>query len=193
MKPMLIYRFPWLYERVLRTLHGADLDKRYHKIAEFIDRGTMLDIGCGTSLLAAYLKPGIKYIGIDLNEHFLKYAQKKGLDVRKVNVLDVKAYPPADYYVICDLLHHINPRHQELLKELCSLDGTLIVCEPFVTTKSRLKRLLVRAVVDYDFINPPRLDLRWYTEQELIDFFKQELKPVEILKIGGDIIAIRAS
>lgn len=190
---MLIYKFPWLYERVLKTLHGQALEQRYRKIAEFIQQGTVLDIGCGTGLLAAYLRSGIKYIGIDLNERFLKYVHKKGLDVFKINVLDVKAYPPADYYVICDLLHHINPKHQTLLKELCALNGTLIVCEPFVTTKSKLKRLLIRAIVDYDFINPPRLDLNWYTEQELIDFFKQELKPTEIFKVGSDIIAIRAS
>jgi len=190
---MLIYKFPWLYERVMKLLHGADLDGRYRKIAEFIGKGTVLDIGCGTGLLAAYLKPRVKYIGIDLNERFLKYAHKKGLDVFKINVLDVKAYPPADYYVICDLLHHINPKHQTLLKELCALGGTLIVCEPFVTSKSKLKRLLIRAIVDYDFINPPRLDLSWHNEQELMDLFKKELKPAEIFKVGGDIIAIRPS
>lgn len=190
---MLIYKSPWLYERVLRLLHGADLDKRYHQIAEFIDKGTVLDIGCGTGLLAKYLKPSVKYIGIDLNERFLQYARKKGLDVLKINVLDVRSYPRANYYIICDLLHHLNPNHHALLRELCALGGTLIVCEPFVKSKSKLKRLLIRAIVDYDFINPPRLDLSWHNEQELMDFFKQELKPAEIFKVGNDIIAIRPS
>lgn len=190
---MLIYKSPWLYERLLRALHGADLDKRYRKIAQFIDKGTVLDIGCGTGLLADYLKPHIKYVGIDLNERFLSYARKKGLDVRRINVFDVRSYPRANYYVICDLLHHLNPNHRGLLRELCALNGTLIVCEPFVTTKSKLKRLLIRAIVDYDFINPPRLDLSWHDEQELVDFFKQELKPTEIFKVGSDIIAIRPS
>lgn len=188
---MLIYALPHLYEWSMKNLHGQNLDRRFKKIADIIGDGSVLDLACGTGLLADYLSPHAKYQGIDLNKRFLKFSRNKGLAVFEQNVFDIHDYPEADTYVICDLLHHIMPRHQSLLEAVLALGKNVIVCEPPVPSKSKFRRMLIRGFLDHDLINPPRLDLSWFTEPELLAFFERVMQPTELLKIGNDIIAIR--
>ncbi len=187
----LIYKAPRLYDWSLRHLHGPDLTRRFERIAEVIGARRVLDVACGTGMLADYLHEGASYAGIDLNERFLRHARRKGLDVLRQDIHAVERYPEADCYVICDLLHHILPRHERLLERVLALGKTVVVCEPFLPSKSKLRRFLMRAVLDYDFINPPRLDLDWYTEVELVRFYQDRVRPSEIVKIGQDLLAIR--
>lgn len=187
----MLYAFPQLYEWSLKKLHGADLTKRFEIISSVIGQGHVLDIACGTGMLAEHLDPRAKYQGIDLNKRFLKFSEQKGLNVSRMNVFDFQHYPQADTYVVCDLLHHIMPNHQKLLKNVMAFGKNVVVCEPAVPNKSKLRRFVVRGILDNDFINPPRLDLDWYTEPELIQFFKETLDPTHIVKVGEDIIAIK--
>ncbi len=187
----MLYAFPQLYEWSLKKLHGPDLKKRFDIISSAIGQNQVLDIACGTGMLAEYLDPKAEYQGIDLNKRFLKYSAQKGLNVSRMDVFDFQQYPEADTYVVCDLLHHIMPNHQKLLKNILAFGKNVIVCEPAVPNKSKLRRFVVRGILDNDFINPPRLDLDWYTETELVQFYKETLDPTEIIKVGEDIIAIK--
>ncbi len=188
---MLIYILPRLYEWTMRILHGQGLERRFKAIADLICSGTVLDIGCGPGLLASYLKDGVGYIGLDLNERFLNYMKAQGLETIRMNALDVEEYPPADHYVICDLLHHINPHHHEFVSKIAASGKTVIVCEPYLTSKSKLKRFMIRTALDYDFINPPRLGLSWYDEAELKEFLISELRASKVRKIGGVLLAFK--
>jgi len=187
----LIYKSPRLYDWSLKHLHGPELARRFERIASVVGARRVLDVACGTGMLAGYLHEGAEYVGIDLNARFLAHARRKGLDARRADIHAVEAYPEADCYVICDLLHHILPHHESLLARVLSLGRTVVVCEPFLPSKSKLRRFLVRAVLDYDFINPPRLDLDWYTEAELVRFYQERVQASEIVKIGQDLLAIR--
>jgi hypothetical protein len=141
--------------------------------------------------LAQFLHPDATYAGIDLNKRFLKFSRGKGLNVTEQSAFEIEKYPDVDNYVICDLLHHIMPHHQDLLEKVLSLEKTVIVCEPPTPSKSKIRRFIVRGILDNDFINPPRLDQAWYTEPELVEFFETVMQPTEIVKIGDDIVAIR--
>lgn len=187
----MLYASPRLYEWSIRKLHGATLDRRFQLIAEMAGTGSVLDVACGTGLLAQYLPAQARYQGIDLNRRFLKFSKSKGLRVQEQDVLDVAHYPVADTYVLCDLLHHIMPHHRTLLEQVLALGKNVVVCEPFIPNKSRLRRFVVRAILDNDFINPPRLDQMWYTESELMEFYEEVMSPSRIERVGEDIIALR--
>lgn len=187
----LLYRSPHLYEWSLKHLHGQDLSRRFEKIASIIGKRSVLDVACGTGFLAEYLLPEAAYTGIDLNKRFLGFSKRKGLQVHHQDVMNVQRYPEADTYVICDLLHHIMPHHQTLLERVLALGKTVIVCEPSIPSKSKFRRFMVRAILDNDFINPPRLDLSWYTDSELEHFYREVMQPTEVLRIGNNVIAIR--
>ena len=183
---MLIHYFPRLYEYFINSMHPA---RRYKLAGEIIGNGSVLDIGCGTGLLADYLSPKAEYRGIDLNERFLGYARNKGLKVEKMDCRDVENYPDVDVYFICDLLHHINPDHGKLVRKLVNRfsDSTIIACEPYAQGNWYYEQLV--KFVDYDYVNGLwRPD--WYEKGELEKFFRKELKADRIREIQSDLIGV---
>jgi SAM-dependent methyltransferase len=200
-----MYSSPLVYELALNLSHRKNLNKRYDYIKETIGEGSnVLDLGCGTGLLGVKLCKKCNYLGIDLNEKFLKLASSRALMVSLGDVFDFEKYiEDIDVVVACDVLHHIFPRHNELLEELGKHEGLrIIVGEPFKgydkSSMGLLGRinLLTDAVFDSDGINEPIFEIskRWrYSKSDLIELFNSSLanrKHISIRELGKDIIAI---
>jgi ubiquinone/menaquinone biosynthesis C-methylase UbiE len=49
--------------------------------------GSVLDVGCGTGLLATALGDSFTYTGIDISENMLKKAKERGYNVRQGDAL----------------------------------------------------------------------------------------------------------
>lgn len=196
------YNFPRIYEFSLKLLHGKNLTKRYKYIAKNIEKGSnVLDIGCGTGLLGKFISKKCNYIGIDLNEKFLDFASKRGLKVFKCDALNFKKYSKnIDTMIICDVLHHIYPKHKKLLKTAMKYSKKIIICEPYAYEKKPKKSFLERIktililLFDSDGINPIRFEKIWsYTKDDLKTFFRKTIKnrkELALKEIGGDIVAI---
>ncbi|MFP4136326.1 MAG: class I SAM-dependent methyltransferase [Candidatus Acetothermia bacterium] len=184
---MIIHYFPRLYELFINSIHPPD---RYDQAGDIIGNGSVLDIGCGTGLLADHLSPGATYQGIDLNKRLLNYARGKGLNVSRMDCKNVSSYPEVDVYFICDLLHHINPDHRSFIRELIKTfpNSTVVVCEPYARG-SWIYRQLVK-ILDYDYVNGIwRPD--WYEKKELYRFLEEEVKADRIEEIGNDLVGVR--
>src|SRR6056297_3038206 len=184
---MIIHYFPTLYQFFVNTLHGS---QRYDLAAEIIGSKSVLDIGCGTGLLADYVSDQASYQGLDLNSRLLGRAQTKGLNVGRMDCLNVEDYPEKDVYFICDLLHHINPDHARFVNKLVNRfpNKMIIVCEPY-TTGNWIYEQIVK-VLDYDYVNGLWRP-EWYDEKELRDFYNSLLQPERIIEVGDDLIAVR--
>ena len=63
---------------MLKTIHGKSLSNRYEFISREIRKNKkVLEVGCGTCMLASFLDSSNKYFGIDSNKKFLEYAIEK--------------------------------------------------------------------------------------------------------------------
>lgn len=183
---MIIHYFPRLYEHFINSMHP---DRRYELVGEIIGDGSVLDIGCGTGLLADYISPEADYRGIDLNERLLNYANNKGLKVEKMDCRDMEDYPNVEVYFICDLLHHINPDHRDFIKDLVDTypERTIIACEPYVRGGWFQEQLA--KLGDYDYVNDLwRPD--WYHKDGLYDFFRTSLNADRTREIKYDLVGI---
>lgn len=86
------------------------------------DSHSIIDIGCGNGALANYLaisKPSRNILGMDLSRTRINDAKKtiiKNGNVKFLygNVVS-KKLPKVDFYLICDVLHHIDYPQQEVL------------------------------------------------------------------------------
>jgi len=197
------YYFPNIYEWSLKILHGKNFRERYHFIAENIETGSnVLDMGCGTGIFGSFVCNKCNYIGIDLNNEFLKAAKNKGLKVFKCNIFDFKKYSKnVDTIVICDVLHHIYPRHKTLLEKVAKSGiRKIIICEPCIykDKKNFLEKckIFLYALFDSDGIN--HFDLKYsskwkYSKKQLKNFFINSVKfrkELILREIGKDIIAV---
>ena len=146
----LIYRSGWLYNAVTRRLY--DQDTKFLTIAKLIGSGPkkVLDLPCGTGYLMRFLDKSIEYEGVDLNHRFLKRIKKKELKKRNIklkkimlkqmNIFDIRNYQgeKKDIIVMCDILHHIYPKHIDLINIAKKIAQKIIVCELFAIKPQEL-------------------------------------------------------
>jgi len=163
----------------LKILHGRSLKRRYEVIAKEIGESKrVFEPGCGTCLIYPHLHSGCEYEGWDLNERFVDYNIKKGRRVYQKNIFDFDDYPPNDVIILCDMLHHIVPRHNDLIKTALEKTQKLIISEPPTSFKlqKRFKRITYffhKTFLDDDGINPFDAMVEWdYPREKLISLFK---------------------
>ena len=201
------YQFPQLYDYFL----GDSYKERFTYIADRIGKNKrVLELGCGTGILTKFLDESNEYIGWDLNRDFVKYVQKRGHVGELKNVFDYKNYPDVDFIVLCDILHHVCPNHEELLKYTTRHAAT-IVAEPKATDASQmtmenaamniglkflsiipeeLMKLLDHFLLDNDGFNPYDNRMLWkYNDKELRDLY-QKYNINDIKVIGHDYIGV---
>jgi len=114
----------------------------------------ILDIGCGTADILAYL-PTVEYVGLDMNEAYINYAKKrfghKGIFLAsKVDGKAINEFSLYDYDIVLatGLLHHLNDDEALRLFELASSalkpGGRLITLDGcYVKGQSWLARLII--------------------------------------------------
>lgn len=128
------YSGPRIYQLGLKLIHGSNLNERYNYISDQIGRErSVLEPACGPGLLPEFLDPSNYYHGFDINERFIQYAKKKGLDVHLGDANDASSYSSSDVVVLCDALHHMGLDNERAVLErsLNSAIQKLIICDPF--------------------------------------------------------------
>ncbi|ODS43019.1 MAG: hypothetical protein MSIBF_07185 [Candidatus Altiarchaeales archaeon IMC4] len=196
-----MYCHPRIYNLTLRILHGRMLSKRYCMIsAEIGNNKSVLDVGCGTGLLSMSLEPSCTYMGIDLNEKFIEYAVKNGLNVKKGDILDPDNYPKyCDVIVLSDILHHVTPNHEKLI-EICKKRASrVIVCESYNDggaknegfNRLRSSRWYHNVFGDHDGINEFEDMKVWnsYTKEDVAALMKNH-GAKRITPVGSSIIGV---
>lgn len=175
-----------LYHAGIRLMHGRSLHRRYSYIAS-LSSEKVLDVGCGTGILADYLSKDHTYLGIDLNENFLRHGKKKGRNVIKQDALKFDRFSEFDVCIVMDLLHHINPDHEEFIDRIMKdVRKRVIICEPFdVPERNSIMKNLIQ-LVDYDGINTIE---DWMDKKALREFY-DSFKPISVEEVGQSMIAV---
>lgn len=182
------YRFPRIYNIFLRIL-AKNLKQEFTYIAQVIgENKKVFELGCGTGILADYLKQGCFYTGWDLNKNFVNYCRKKGLQVFERDIFDFNNYPESDVIVISDVIHHIMPRDKELIRKAKSRTKKLIICEPVYQYRffnMPLYSVYDRLFGDNDGINNLANRSKWgFLDEKEIRNYLEEFNPKEIMFFG---------
>jgi len=169
-----IFRNPWLYSLSIRLLHFDG----FKKIKDIIGKEkNVFEPACGFGRLQRYLYDSCSYSGIDLNEIFINFGKKRGLDIRIGNVLEETNYIKSDIIILCDILHHLT---KDKIQEVVSIatkfaKEKIVIMEPafvgLASGKGFFSRLAAKvfARVDFDGINNIE---HWFTRQDYQKLFK---------------------
>ena len=128
-----IYWHPDLYGYAIRLLYGRYYRSRYTEIAARIAREmSVVDLCCGDCRLFTQELAGRarSYLGLDLNERFVRGAHRLGISAR---VWDFRAdaVPAADVVVLQGSLYQAVPDHVALIERMLSAARTsVIIAEP---------------------------------------------------------------
>mgnify|MGYP001488660916 FL=1 len=169
-----IFRNPWLYSLSIRLLHFDG----FKKIRDIIGKEkNVFEPACGFGRLQRYLYDSCSYSGIDLNEIFINFGKKRGLDIRIGNVLEETNYIKSDIIILCDILHHLT---KDKIQEVVSIatkfaKEKIVIMEPtfvgLASGKGFFSRLAAKvfARVDFDGINNIE---HWFTRQDYQKLFE---------------------
>ncbi len=198
----LLYRSGWLYNAITRRLYNQDT--KFLTIALLVGKGPkrVLDLPCGTGYLMRFLHPTIEYEGVDLNHQFLKRIKNKELKLRNIklkkiilhqkNIFDFKNYQgeKKDVIVISDTLHHIYPKHFDLINMAKNIAHKIIICEPYtvkpkeVSVRDKILKVVIYLgkylpktlfkMVDFFFLDNDGINS--YQKRSLWNYNKDSLK-----------------
>jgi glycosyltransferase involved in cell wall biosynthesis len=83
----------------------------YKEVRKIVGDKRVLDIGCGLAELSKYLK---NYRGFDIAKKTIEKKRSEGLDVWEGNALEKESYKAADYYILLEVLEHIQKDREVL-------------------------------------------------------------------------------
>ncbi len=164
------YRSGILYNWLTQRLY--DQKKKFLTISTLIGNNSkkVLDLPCGTGFLTRFLHPSTYYTGYDLNHRFLKKIKKdwyKGrINLKKVvlkqhDIFDYDNYPKEkqDVIVFCDILHHVYPKHIELVENAKNFANKIIICEPVAVRPQDMNGhdFLARGIISLTKFFPERV------------------------------------
>ena len=107
----------------------------YHFAATMLpDHSSMLEVGCGRGAFAGYLKPTVKYRGLEFNDEAIRKASGACLAVENLSIEDEAERRSAYYDVVChfQVLEHV-PDCQSFMKSCVAAlkpGGILLVTVP---------------------------------------------------------------
>lgn len=197
MKASISYQNPRLYNLFLSLVNHGKIDEKYECLSEIIGKNKkVFDLGCGTCLLADYIDESCDYIGWDLNRNFVKNGKIRGLNIFQKDVFEFDDYPKNDVIVICDVLHHIVPKHEFLINEAKKRTNKLIISDPVVSVPgynllSKICCCKIYSYYDYllgdnDGINKLDDRKKWsFKNQEELNFYFHSLGAKEIIFLKG--------
>ncbi|MCH8329382.1 MAG: class I SAM-dependent methyltransferase [Nanoarchaeota archaeon] len=169
-----IFRNPWLYSLSIRLLHFNG----FKKIRDIIGKEkNVFEPACGFGRLQRYLYDSCSYSGIDLNEIFINFGRKRGLDIRIGDVLEEKNYIKSDIIILSDILHHLTKDNINRVVSIATkfAKEKVVIMEPsfvgLASGKGFFSRLVAKvfAKVDFDGINNIE---KWFTKQDYQKLFK---------------------
>ena len=126
------YRFPRLYEALLRLSYGSHYAERYRRVAALLPDGArVVDYCCGDAQLYRLCleSRNVHYLGLDFNAHFLRRLERLNIEARP---FDLKADPPvpSDYAVMMGSLYQFIPDHRTAVERILSACGYFVIVEP---------------------------------------------------------------
>ena len=129
------------------NLYEEEQKQKIETILNIVDiKGKVLDVGCGTCLLANYIED---YTGVDVSSKFVEHCKKKGLNVIKA---DAKNLPfknkEFDWVVSITVLQDVD-EIEKAVKEMKRVGKKLCIS---VLKKGNVRKVreLLRGAKEYD-------------------------------------------
>ena len=129
-----IFNQEYLEQTYNKEMERGKMIFNYIKKYTLLKTGLIFDFGTGTGgILKSFKDAGFEIYGVDINEDFLNYGVKKGLNLKKGSIDELKNYSKkANLIIASHILEHLHDLENYLkeLRECLEEDGYLIVLLP---------------------------------------------------------------
>ncbi len=145
--------------------------ERFQKIlSEIKENYSVLDIGCGNSLLGDFLNKNNYYVGLDINTKYINNLHSRGINglVGSVEHLPFKK-STFDFVICTEVLEHVfNPKQViENIHEILKKNGTAIISVPNIAYWDTRKDLLLGIFAENKSKFYPPEHIRFFTRDDI--------------------------
>tara|TARA_B100000575_G_scaffold286323_1_gene282914 strand:- start:883 stop:1515 length:633 start_codon:yes stop_codon:yes gene_type:complete len=167
-----VYRNIFVYRLILFFLYLGQYNRRYKTIINQIDLNTdksVVELCFGDIFIAKWCqKKNISWIGFDINDAFIKYAELKKFVVHKKYIDEKTNFGQSDLIIVSGSLYHFKNNINIFLDNILRQTNKLIIQEP-VFNWIRIK-FLGNFIKTFTNVNGKEYDLR-FTFDELKKIF----------------------
>lgn len=131
-KVSFIYKNIFIYRGLMSLLYGMKYKKRFSIVESLIDMNTtdIFEVCFGDIHIAKFARDHhIKWLGYDINHHFIEYAKKKGFNCEQKDVQHCD-FPASDVCIMLGSLYHFIDDIESILGKLIKCANTVIISEP---------------------------------------------------------------
>lgn len=141
-----IYRHILIYRLIMNILYLGKYKQRFKSIVTELEKlpphSKILELCFGDIYIAEYCqRKGHAWKGIDINEHFVKHAQKSGYEAYYQDLTAIEVLPKSDLCIMIGSLYHFHPNTETMLTKMLSASDTIVLSEP-VSNLSSSKGLI---------------------------------------------------
>ena len=138
----------FIYMGLMKLSYQNKFEKRYEILGSLFERNcSIVELCCGDCYLYLnYLKQKqIQYVGVDINNSFIAYARKMGIDARNLNVISDEI-PQGDILLMHASLYQFIPSERVILdKIIAAARREVIIAEP-VINRSHQENFMVSKI-----------------------------------------------
>ena len=136
----LIYSNIWIYRTMMNVLYSGRYKRRFEEVIALVgpDDRNVLELCFGDTYIAEFCRDTARtWTGLDINQDFIEFAQRKGHDARMADISSMESLPPADVCIMMGSLYHFNQNTANLFHKMLSSSNRLIISEPVRNLSSR--------------------------------------------------------
>lgn len=168
-----IYWNPFIYHFIIRKLYGKDFEIRYQALADLIpEKSEIVELCMGDGYLYEhYLKnKNVKYLGLDLNNSFIREARKKNITCQLHNLLWDKV-PCADIILLQGSLYQFIPHEKNIIRKMLNACRKMVLISEPVINRAQSPNFLIKLIAQYG-VNPgTHHAIKRFSEQSLLKCF----------------------
>ncbi|MBI3573425.1 hypothetical protein HY090_00045 [Candidatus Kaiserbacteria bacterium] len=152
-------------------LYKGKYYERFTHIAKYLTGKSVVELCFGDTILADYCRENsIRWIGIDVNQTFVKAAIKKGFDAHCADIASAESFPSADTIVMSGSLYHFHDSLHNLFKKMLASAPVVVISEPIVNL-SQVQGIIGAAARSLVTVKGKKQPFR-FTEPSLKDALK---------------------
>ncbi len=135
-----ILGFAFMYDLFGKIIGSPGTKKKFDFIRDYVGNATglrILDLGCGTCNILRHIQGEEKYVGIDMNEHYIEVAKQEFAERTTASFycMDLNAFAEQcetefDLVVMSGVMHHITDAEvdaaMESIKMILSKEGRFV-------------------------------------------------------------------
>lgn len=137
-----IYRNIFVYRFIMNILYLGKYKRRFYAVIQQINNlprnSSTLELCFGDVYIAQFCKQaGYRWRGLDVNNNFVKTAQRMGFDAYYGDLAKLEVFPHADVCIMMGSLYHFHPHTDLMLAKMLSASDSIVISEPVSNLSSQ--------------------------------------------------------